>query len=130
MDRAVVEEGGGEEAPPVTGGDCRPDEEAVVVDLVAGAVHLTAGGELEQVDRDVEPDEDLRDQRAAAGEAPAAEALRDAGRALRLARMVRAPDPDGREVHALGADGSPTLRAGDHRLPVRVPVAVHRFGGG
>ena len=54
--------------------------------------------------------------------------LDDPRRALRLARVVGAADPDRREDHAVGADPAPALRARDTRLAVRVPVAPEQLG--
>jgi hypothetical protein len=130
VERPVVEEGGGDEAPPVARGNEWAVERALGVDPVPGPVDVAAEGELQEVDADVDPDERLRDDGAGALEARSAHPLRDPRGALRLAGMVGAADPDGREDHAIRADRPAALRAGDHRLPVGVPIAVHRFGGG
>ena len=124
-----MEEHRREEPPPVPVGDERAKEDAFAVNLVAGAVDLAAERELEEVDPDVDPDERLRDEGAGALEARAASALRDARGALRRAGVVGTADPDRREGHAVLADRPAALRAGDHRLPVGMAIAVQRFGG-
>jgi hypothetical protein len=138
VDRAVVQERGREQAVPLALGepddgaarvDPLDEEGAVLEDPAAVRIHRRAAGELEQVDADVDPDQRLRDEARVARRA-LLDALDDAARALRLARVLGAADPDRREAHAVGADPAAALRARDARLAVGVAVAPHRLGHG
>ena len=129
VDRPVVEEHGADEPPVVPVGDQRPVEDALPVDLVAGAVDLPAEGELQEVDAHVDPDQRLRDESAWSPRSSLGAPLRDAGGALCHARVIGARIPTGAKVMQSSTDRPAALRAGNERLPVGMAAAVHRFGG-
>jgi hypothetical protein len=139
VDDARVDEGGGDEAPPVTLGDPEAHERAPFPDLARAPVAVAALEKLKHVDEDVEPDEALRDEGA---RSRGRRDPRTGSRALHpggLAGALWTLDPDCREDHALSTDRAAAVRARDSGLVLRVPVtdldllgrghSVHRIGG-
>src|SRR5207244_4924873 len=123
VERSVVEEGGGHEPPPVALRDEGRVQKALVVDRAVDAVDATTLRQLRDVYGDVDPDQDLSHFRACAFEGYAAHSLGHPLDALRLPRVLRASDPDGRHGHALRADGPAAFRAGEAGHPVGMAVA-------
>ena len=85
MERAVVQERRRDQSPPVAVRDGRPEEDALLVDLAADAVDVSAGDELEQVDQHVRRDQRPGHDAAGPLVAGAANPAGDARDALRLA---------------------------------------------
>src|SRR5881397_3610446 len=88
-------------------------QHALLVDRAVDAVDTAAGGELGDVDPDVEADQCPGHLRAGALEGGALHAACHALDALRAARVLRAADPDRRHRHAFRADRTAALRAGE-----------------
>src|SRR5207237_1343 len=86
----------------------------------ARAVDRAAECELERVDREVDPDQHHRHE-VHAPHADARRRGRHSPDALRLARVLRAAQPDGRRRHALVADRPPAFRARKTGFPVGAP---------
>jgi len=132
-----VEEHRGDEAVPVAVQvDRRPDQGTVLEDLPARGVEARALVDGDEVDEHVDRHE--RDGRGRVETGDRALRLSNGarlggGHAGSVARLhggvLRALDPDRREVHALLADRAPALRARDERLAVGVPIAAGNRGG-
>ncbi len=123
VDHAGVEEHRREETPPVAVRDEEAVQRAVQVRIAVGVRERAAAADLPQEHGHVDPDQDLREQRARALDPEAFCALDDLGRPGRHAGVLGALDPDRREDHAVRAQPAPAVGAGDARLAVRVPVA-------
>jgi len=119
--------------PPVAVVDERPPEDHLVPERAARCAEPVSLHRGQEVDRDVDRDQRLRDERLGTGDARLWQhdlAACDACAAA-IACVVGAAKPDRRCGHALGADGSAAFRAREPRLAVRMPVARRqaRLGG-
>ena len=130
VDEAAVQERRSDQTPPLAvgepAGERRADVEgAFLEERARDPVESRALREVEEEDEDVDRDQRLRDERAAALVGGPADARGHARGALSHSRVVGAADPDWREDHAVRADAAAALGARDAGLAVRMPVAVH-----
>ena len=128
VQHAVVQESAGDQPPVVTVGDQQWDQRALLHPAACGdAAFAARRDDHEQEDRDVQPDQDERDQRLLA-----VQAARDRpGRphcTAALGDALPAVEPDRRRRQALRAGGASTSGAGQSGRPVRVPH-TDRSGG-